>query len=120
LIAAIGAEEDPVTKKLTGRGNLFLLSNAGSSATNLWTTVPYTTVGPNCVAMDANGTYVAASDGTTKHTNGNFYLFKATDGSMMWEYGTHPFLDYCVAVSANGNAMAGASNDGCVYYFSVP
>jgi WD40 repeat protein len=120
LIAAVGAEEDPVTKKLTGRGNLFMLSNTGSSASNVWTSVPYTNVGPNCIAMDANGAYVAASDGTTKHPDGNFYLFKGSDGSFKWQYPTHPYVDYCVAMSANGNAMAGASDDGRVYYFSVP
>jgi WD40 repeat protein len=117
-IAAVGSEVN-AAKHLTGKGSLFLLSNNGNSAASLWPAVPYTLDGPNCISTDDAATYVAAADGTSTQSHGAFYLCKGSDGSLSWRYPTTK-MDYGITISSNGNAVAGASNNGRVYYFTVP
>jgi hypothetical protein len=77
--------------------------------------------------MDAAGNYVAVADGTPTQNRGGFYLFDGADGASRWTSATIPpnsfptaDMNYSIALSADGNAAVGGSDDGYIYYFSIP
>jgi hypothetical protein len=60
-----------------------------------------------------------------QQTGGGFYLFDGANGNSMWggpPDHNYPTLEmnYGVAMSADGTAVVGGSNNGHVYYFVVP
>jgi WD40 repeat protein len=123
---------------ISTKGKVYLLNNVKNPGpgnplfTRLWTGDKHTTHGPNCVSMATDSTsqlYITVADGIpkkpTKPAEGGFYLLDGSTGNALWgtapDY-NYPTLDmnYAVAISADGSAVAGASNDGYVYYFVVP
>jgi hypothetical protein len=124
-LVTIGSEEDATTGNLTGRGNVFMLSNNGNSASPIWPTtgVVFTQYGPNSVSMDAGYGSVAVADGAPPHSggtpHGGFTVFDGADGSFRWRYSSTKAC-YSMAVSVSGNAAVGGSDDGNVYYFTLP
>jgi hypothetical protein len=70
---------------------------------------------PNAVSMDRKADVIAVSDGYPPGTYGTFYRFDFS-GREVWRCET-PNMNWPVAVSANGSAIAGGGDDGRVYYF---
>jgi outer membrane protein assembly factor BamB len=78
--------------------------------------------GPNGTSMDDAAQFIAASDGAPYNSSqslstGNFYLFDRA-GNPIWQFPTG-LMNWPVAVSADGTAVAGGSDDGTVYYFDT-
>ena len=124
---------DPPGSGTPTRGRTYFLENiknpapGGDKVERLWTGSARTAYGPNAVSMGqkSNGDYyIAVSDGISK-SDGGFYLFRGSDGASMWggppnhHYHTTD-MNYGLAMSADGTAVVGGSNDGRVYYFDVP
>jgi hypothetical protein len=99
-----------------GKGNLSLLQNNGSSATQLWAVA--TNHAPNCVSIDALGTKVAVADGFPAATAGSFAAYDAANGNLIKTYATAMQCE-SVQISANGNAAACGGDDGFLYYFKL-
>lgn len=97
-----------------GTGALLALRPDGDRLTRLW----YQRLdnNPNSTSIDADGRYVAASDGYPTIKPAKFYLFDAKDGGKRWDFQTNS-MNWPMALSANGTAIAGGSDDGTVYYF---
>lgn len=76
------------------------------------------------VSLDRAATLVSATDGKpvpgheTQESAGNFYLFDNVANRLLWSYPT-PMMNWPMAIAANGQAIVGASDDGCVYYWSA-
>ena len=117
------------------KGRVYLLKDIknpgpGYPVQRVWTGNEKTAHGPNAVSMGttaASHYHVAAADGIPDPSkpDGGFYLFDGGTGDALW--GTPPdhnyptsLMNYTVAISADGSAVAGGSNDGYVYYFVVP
>ncbi|MBC3765505.1 PQQ-like beta-propeller repeat protein [Neptunicella marina] len=70
--------------------------------------------------MDSNATLVTATDGQPesggKESAGNFYLFDRATGDLEWKFDT-TLMNWPMAISANGNAIFGASDNGTAYYW---
>jgi WD40 repeat protein len=105
-------------------GMVVLYRHTGSTTpTDPWPGNVTTLDGPNNVSIDSAGTYVAVADGTPSQARGGFYLFDAANGAPLWvPPGNYPTSDmnYHMALSADGTAAVGGSNDGHVYYFALP
>jgi len=76
------------------------------------------------VSMDKNATYVTATDGkpdgqTINESAGSFYLFKASDGSMVWQHNTS-MMNWPMMLSQDGNSVIGGSDDGSFYFWQAP
>jgi hypothetical protein len=73
---------------------------------------------PNSTSIDADGKYVAASDGYPTGQPAKFYLFDAdaVGGTKRWHFGTHN-MNWPIAISADASAIVAGSDDGTVYYF---
>lgn len=77
------------------------------------------------VNMDRNAEYVTATDGEPASKSdhdesaGNFYLFNIKDSSrdpLVWSYHTNQ-MNWPISISANGNAIFGASDNGNAYFW---
>jgi hypothetical protein len=73
--------------------------------------------------MDSNFQSVGVADGPPPHNggtpHGGFSMFNGVDGSLRWSFAsTKPC--YSMAVSFDGTAAVGGSDDGHVYYFTLP
>jgi hypothetical protein len=93
-----------------GRGKLLIYTKG--------TFVPTATAelahSPNAVSMDLAGQCIAVSDGYPPGNTATFYRFDAT-GNEIWHSPT-PNMNWPVAVSADGSAIAGGGDDGYLYY----
>jgi WD40 repeat protein len=113
-ISAVGdAASQPAT------GKVFLLANLGNSAKQLWNLIPTTSYGANSTSMDAGGQYITVTDGTPAGTAGDFYLFGAEKGNLLWTYKTNN-MNWPMQISADATGIAAGSDDCNIYYFSVP
>ena len=70
---------------------------------------------PNGISMDRAGTYLAVADGYPIGVEARFYLFDKS-GNQMWECVT-PSMNWPIAVSSDGGAIAAGGDDGVLYYF---
>ena len=70
---------------------------------------------PNGVSMDHSGAIIAVSDGYPVGRPGMFYRFDF-NGNEMWRWET-PNMNWPIAVSGNGSAIAAGGDDGRLYYF---
>jgi WD40 repeat protein len=113
----ISAVADLPNQPTTGKA--FLLANRGNSGAQLWSTPPTIPHGVNSTSMDAKGRFVTVSDGDPKANVGDFSLFEAKTGKLLWTYRT-PQMNWPMQISADASAIAAGSDDGNVYYFSVP
>ncbi len=73
------------------------------------------------INMDRDARWVTATDGqpqtgSPSETPGNFYLIEVDSGRLSWRYGT-PVMNWPMAISADGHAVFGGSDDGSVYYW---
>jgi WD40 repeat protein len=73
---------------------------------------------PNSTSVDLAGKYVTAAEGNPVGTPGTFYLFDAKTGAKVWEFGTDN-MNWPMFISADGSAVAGGSDNGKLYYFTV-
>jgi hypothetical protein len=136
-VAAIFAfDPNPNAPNTPTNGRTYLLQNipnpgpGGDKFQRLWTGNQRTAHGPNAVSMGqtvAGKYYVTVADGVpdAQHPDGGFYLFDGNNGDSLWGGPPdHNFptttLNYCVAMASDGTAVVGGSNDGYVYYFTVP
>jgi len=118
-VGAVDKQNDP-----TRPGMVVLYRHNGSHPpTDMWPGNVKTLDGPNSVAIDSVGGSVAVADGTPSQARGGFYLFDGATGAAVWvPPGNYPTtdMDYQMALSADGTAAVGGSNDGNFYYFTVP
>lgn len=70
---------------------------------------------PNGISMDRAGTILAVADGFPVGVEARFHLFDKA-GNRIWEY-TTPSMNWPVAVSPDGGAIAAGGDDGVLYYF---
>jgi WD40 repeat protein len=73
---------------------------------------------PTSIAIDREGTWVAAADADRRGTVGNFYLFEGDSGLIA---GSHRCASGCwsVALDDRGRHLFGGSDDGHVYLFAT-
>jgi hypothetical protein len=95
------------------RGRLHLFEGAPRKAR--WT-VPLPRY-PNSVSLDDAGEKIGVAFGFPEKQAGGFSLFDK-DGKEQWWFRT-PCMNWPVAVSGDGTAMAGGSDDGLTYYFRL-
>ena len=125
LVTGIGAVGKTVNPARPGRVVLYRHNN-NATPTKVWSGIVRTLDGPNSVSIDARGSFVAVADGTPYQARGGFYLFDGASGASRWSTATSPDnfptadMNYAIALSADGTAAVGGSNDGNMYYFSVP
>jgi len=123
-LVVIGSELNSAGN-LSGRGNVFMLTNSANAGNPVWNSAPvvYTAHGPNSVSMDASYGSVAVADGSPPRNGatpkGGFSVFNGNDGTFRWRYSTTQPC-YTMAVSADGLRAVGGSDDGHVYYFTLP
>ncbi|MCG8669533.1 MAG: WD40 repeat domain-containing protein [Pseudomonadales bacterium] len=78
--------------------------------------------------MDENATYLTATDGqpifsnaevsdVPSETPGNFYLFNAQQGSLIWQYTTQ-LMNWPMVINPSGTTALGGSDDGSLYYWT--
>jgi WD40 repeat protein len=114
------------TVPATATGTLFLFQNNGNNYTQQFASSPgLIAQSPNCTSMDDTGLFIAVADGYTTHdANAAFYLFSAatpgdpTTIGLDWSHVTKS-ENHAMQISADGTAIAGGSDDGNLYYFSV-
>lgn len=74
------------------------------------------------IHLDRRGVLLTATDGqpqkSGKETPGNFYLFHANDGGLIWRYPT-PLMNWPMSISQQGNAVFAGSDDGTAYYWQT-
>ncbi|MCM2678137.1 hypothetical protein [Echinimonas agarilytica] len=79
------------------------------------------------VNMDVAGTYVTATDGApdfshsptpSQESPGNFYLFDRQAGMQIGQYQTSQ-MNWPMAITANGQYLFGASDNGTAYYWKT-
>ena len=122
LVATIGGvdkQHDPTRPGIVA----LYRHNGAQPPTDVWPGNIKTLDGPNSVAIDSTGTYVTAADGTPSQARGGFYLFHGATGAPQWvPPGNYPttYMNYHMALSADGKAAVGGSNNGHFYYFAVP
>jgi WD40 repeat protein len=97
-----------------GTGVLLALRPDGDRLTRVW--YQQLENNPNSTSIDADGRYIAASDGYPTIKPAKFYLFDAKDGAKRWDFQTNS-MNWPLVISGNGTAIAGGSDDGTVYYF---
>ncbi|HTI40609.1 MAG TPA: hypothetical protein VL693_02195 [Vicinamibacterales bacterium] len=80
---------------------------------------PKTTVplehNPNSVSMDADGEIITVAEGNPPGTPGLFRRFDFS-GTQVWQFETGN-MNWPIAVSADGSAIAAGGDDGHLYYF---
>ena len=104
----------------TGRVFALTFNSAAQTLTRKWDRP--TTFGANGVSVDRLGKFVAASDGqpfngNTAMTPGTFYLFDQ-NGAPVWDFETS-LMNWPIAVSGDGKAVATGGDDGTVHYFDT-
>jgi len=70
---------------------------------------------PNCVSMDPKGTRIAVAYGFPEKSPGGFCMLDAK-GDEQWSYATDD-MNWPIAFSGNGKAIAAGGDDGNLYYF---
>lgn len=79
------------------------------------------------VTLDRDATLVTATDGTPdgqdgvqnpKESPGNFYLFDASSGQQLWQYGTR-LMNWPMALTPDGKTVVGGSDDSSLYYWKL-
>jgi WD40 repeat protein len=70
---------------------------------------------PNGISMDDSGHYVAVAVGYPVGVRASYYLFD-NFGNLLWDCPT-PNMNWPVAVSGDGSAIAAGGDDGMLYYF---
>ena len=70
---------------------------------------------PNSTSIDWAGRFVAVADGSVTSKPAKFRLFEP-GGRKLWDFTTYS-MNWPIAISASGNAIAAGSDDGTVYYF---
>lgn len=73
---------------------------------------------PTAIAIDREGTWIAAADADRRGAVGNFYLFEGASGLIA---GSHRCPSGCwsVAIDDRGRTIIGGSDDGHVYLFGT-
>jgi hypothetical protein len=94
-----------------GTGQL-LIYKAGTLVPAASAALPHN---PNGVSLDRAAQFVAVSDGYPVGKLAAFYRFDLA-GNEIWRH-TTPNMNWPVAVSADGAAIAGGGDDGYLYYF---
>ena len=107
-------EDNPAEENAAGL--LLALTPSTNQLRRLWVQVLENS--PNSTSIDADGKYVAASDGYPTGQPAKFYLFDAdaVGGTKRWHFGTHN-MNWPIAISADASAIVAGSDDGTVYYF---
>ena len=83
---------------------------------------------PNCVRLNTTRGVMAVADGHPDGTPGAFHVYEgvfplppdseiATD--LAWTYETPSNMSWPIAISRDGSAVVGGSDDSFVYYFST-
>ena len=133
VATAFSFDPNPQQPDTRQRGKVHFLQNVknprpgGKKFKKLWTGNKDTAFSPNAISLGqkSNGAYyIGAADGM-QITKGGFYLFDGANGDSMWGIQPHHHfpttdMNYTVAMSADGTAAVGGSNDGHVYFFVVP
>lgn len=75
---------------------------------------------PNCVVLNATHGLMAVADGYAgkqpDENKGRFYLFDTATAAERWSCPAGK-MSWPIAISANGNAIVGGSDDSNIYYF---
>jgi hypothetical protein len=96
-------------------GLLLVLSNNNGNLTEL--RPPQTLQhNPNSTSIDSAGKFITVADGHPVGTPGTYYLFRASDGTGLWEFPTSE-MSWPMAMSGDGASACGGSDNGMVYYF---
>jgi hypothetical protein len=113
-ISGDGATFAAVANRSTSGNNTgqLLIYTAETPAPTAKASLPYN---PNGVSLDGAAQFVAVSDGYPVGKLAAFYRFDLS-GQEIWRC-TTPNMNWPVAVSADGSAIAGGGDDGCLYYF---
>lgn len=87
-----------------------------------WSTTLEYSANPG-VSLDLEASKVTATDGkptesSSQESPGNFYLFDASVGTMIWQYPT-PLMNWPMVISPDGAAALGGSDDGTLYYWDL-
>ncbi len=77
------------------------------------------------MSLDLAGAFVTATDGKpadhghgVNESAGHFYLFDNASGTPAWSRETRT-MNWPMAISANGRAIVGGSDDGSLYYWQI-
>jgi outer membrane protein assembly factor BamB len=110
-----------------GAGRMFVVQSVpsaegvGFTPTQLWSAK--TTYPPNPASyLDAGARYLTAADGepaAPSETPGQFYLFDARTGTLVWTHETS-LMNWAMTINAAGTACVGGSDDGSLYYWGAP
>jgi WD40 repeat protein len=98
-----------------GVGRLIKVSGAGPALTKDWE-APLRHL-PNTTGIDSSGTKIVAADGYPDNVPGTFYLFDQL-GTKLFEHHTAK-MNWPVAISANGTAFVGGSDDNTLFFFTT-
>ena len=127
---ALGANLGPTGKPGSGchpAGAVFSMSSVGTNGRYApkFNWVIRTTFGVNPgVSLDRAGAFVTATDGKPANTHkvdesaGHFYLFDNSAGSLLWSQKTKT-MNWPMAISADGRAIVGGSDDGRLFYWAA-
>jgi hypothetical protein len=95
-------------------GSVSVFHNMYSHAALIWTAS--TARSPNSVSFDATGSALALADGHPDGTPGDFYLWNAASGELLWSFPTSD-MSWPIQLSADGSTVAAGSDNGSVYAF---
>jgi hypothetical protein len=117
---AISADGSLVTavanRRVEGKaaGLLLALTPGATELIRRWVQLLKNT--PNAVSVDAQGHYIAVSDGYPPGKPAKFAGFNPDTGQESWHWTTHN-MNWPIVVSADSGVVVAGSNDGKVYYF---
>lgn len=127
---ALGANLGPTGNPGPGvhpGGAVFSISSVGANgryaARCNWAIPTSFGVNPG-VSLDRAGAFVTATDGKPDDSHkvdesaGHFYLFDNTAGSLLWSQKTKT-MNWPMAISADGRAIVGGSDDGRLFYWAA-
>ena len=73
---------------------------------------------PNSTSIDSSGDLITVADGWPNHTQGSFYLFRGSDGTLLRRYDvTPPEMNWPMQVSANGAGIVAGSDNNTLFFF---
>ncbi len=76
------------------------------------------------ISLDGAGAFATATDGKPDHGNGvnesagHFYMYDNATGEPVWSKETRT-MNWPMAISADGRAIVGGSDDGSLYYWAI-